>query len=78
MESPSSRVQDGMLETVGKILDRMSELKGLASQDPMKNEMDRFTYNNEFRDLQLQLYAISQGDSMELASLRITLRRDSR
>jgi flagellin len=53
-------VQDGMLETVGKILDRMSELKGLASQDPMKNEMDRFTYNNEFKDLQLQLYAISQ------------------
>jgi flagellin len=53
-------VQDGMLETVGKILDRMSELKGLASQDPMKNDMDRFTYNNEFKDLQLQLYAISQ------------------
>ena len=26
-------VQDGMLETAGKILDRMSELKGLASQD---------------------------------------------
>jgi flagellin len=53
-------VQDGMLETVGKILDRMSELKGLASQDPMKNEMDRFTYNNEFKDLQLQMYAISK------------------
>jgi flagellin len=53
-------VQDGMLETVGKILDRMSELKGLASQDPMKNEMDRFSYNNEFKDLQLQLYAISK------------------
>ena len=33
-------VQDGMLDTVGKILDRMSELKGLASQDPMKNSMD--------------------------------------
>jgi flagellin len=53
-------VQDGMLDTVGKILDRMSELKGLASQDPMKNSMDRFTYNNEFKDLQLQLYAISK------------------
>jgi len=53
-------VQDGMLETVGKILDRMSELKGLASQDPMKSEMDKFSYNNEFKDLQLQLYAISQ------------------
>ena len=46
--------------TVGKILDRMSELKGLASQDPMKNEMSKYSYNNEFKDLQLQLYAISQ------------------
>jgi flagellin len=52
-------VQDGMLETVGKIIDRMSELKGLASQDPMKSEMDRYSYNNEFKDLQIQLYAIS-------------------
>ena len=49
-----------MLDTVGKILDRMSELKGLAAQDPMKNEMDKYSYNNEFKDLQLQLYAISQ------------------
>jgi flagellin len=49
-----------MLETVGKILDRMSELKGLAGQDPMKSEMDKFSYNNEFKDLQLQLYSISQ------------------
>ena len=31
-------VQDGMLDTVGKIIDRMSELKGLSSQDPMKSE----------------------------------------
>jgi flagellin len=53
-------VQDGMLETVGKILDRMSELKGLSSQDPMKSDMDKFSYNNEFKDLQLQLYAITQ------------------
>ena len=53
-------VQDGMLETVGKIVDRMSELKGLASQDPMKSEQDQASYDNEFRDLQLQLYDISQ------------------
>ena len=53
-------VQDGMLETVGKILDRMSELKGLAAQDPMKSEMDKYSYNNEFKDLQLQLHSISQ------------------
>jgi flagellin len=49
-----------MLDTVGKILDRMSELKGLASQDPMKSEQDRASYNNEFKDLQVQLYNISQ------------------
>jgi flagellin len=53
-------VQDGMLDTVGKIIDRMSELKGLASQDPMKSEQDRASYNNEFKDLQAQLYDISQ------------------
>jgi len=53
-------VQDGMLETVGNIIDRMSELKGLASQDPMKSAMDKSTYNNEFRDLQVQLWDISQ------------------
>jgi flagellin len=53
-------VQDGMLETVGKILDRMSELKGLAAQDPMKSAMDKFSYNNEFKDLQMQLHSISQ------------------
>ena len=49
-----------MLDTVGKILDRMSELKGLASQDPMKSDQDRASYNNEFKDLQVQLYSISQ------------------
>jgi flagellin len=53
-------VQDGMLDTVGRIVDRMSELKGLSSQDPMKSAQDRASYNNEFKDLQVQLYAISQ------------------
>ena len=53
-------VQDGMLDTVGKIIDRMSELKGLSSQDPMKSQQDRASYNNEFKDLQAQLYDISK------------------
>ena len=53
-------VQDGLLDAVGKIVDRMSELKGLASQDPMKSEQDRASYNNEFKDLQIQLHDISQ------------------
>ena len=49
-----------MLDTVGKIIDRMSELKGLSSQDPMKSAQDRASYNNEFKDLQAQLYDISK------------------
>jgi flagellin len=52
-------VQDGMLETVGNIIDRMSELKGLASQDPMKSAQDKASYDNEFKDLQVQLYDIA-------------------
>ena len=55
-------VQDGLLDTAGKIVMRMSELKGFASQDPMKGETDIESYNNEFRDLQLQLFAISNQD----------------
>ena len=55
-------VQDGLLETAGKIVMRMSELKGYASQDPLKGEQDIASYNNEFKDLQVQLHAISQLD----------------
>jgi flagellin len=55
-------VQDGLLETASKIVMRMSELKGYASQDPLKGETDRASYNNEFKDLQAQLYQISQMD----------------
>ena len=53
-------VQDGLLETTGKIVMRMSELKGFASQDPLKSDTDIASYNNEFKDLQVQLYQISQ------------------
>jgi len=52
-------VQDGILETVGKIVDRMSELKGLY-HDVMKNSTDRDAYDSEFKDLQVQLYQMSQ------------------
>ena len=52
-------VQDGMLDTVGQIIDRMSELKGLASSDPMKSDTDIASYNNEFQDLQAQLQSIA-------------------
>ena len=55
-------VQDGLIESAGKIVMRMSELKGYASQDPLKGEQDIASYNNEFKDLQIQLYQISQLD----------------
>ena len=53
-------VQDGILESAGKILNRMNELKGLASQDPMKSSQDIASYDNEFRDLQVQLFQMTQ------------------
>ena len=53
-------VQDGILSSAGKIVNRMNELKGLGSQDPMKSSQDIASYNNEFRDLQVQLYQMSQ------------------
>jgi len=53
-------VQDGILESIGTIIDRMSELKGL-SRDVMKNENDQKTYNREFKDLQIQLKDMVSG-----------------
>jgi flagellin-like hook-associated protein FlgL len=55
-------VQDGLLETAGRIVMRMSELKGYATQDPLKSDSDVASYNNEFKDLQVQLYQITQMD----------------
>ena len=53
-------VQDGMLETAGRIINRMAEMKGMATADPMKSDQDVESYNNEFHDLQQQLFQISQ------------------
>jgi flagellin-like hook-associated protein FlgL len=38
----------------------MSELKGLSINDPLKSEQDIDAYNNEFRDLQKQLFQLSK------------------
>ena len=51
-------VQDGVLESAGKVVNRMIELKGL-SQDVMKNSSDVANYNREFQDLQVQLYEMT-------------------
>jgi flagellin len=53
-------VQDGIMSFAGRIVDRMAELKGLSSQDPMKSSQDQASYNDEFKDLQVQLHQMSQ------------------
>jgi flagellin len=52
------QVQDGVLDSAGKILDRMAELKAL-SQDVLKNASDIANYNAEFQNLQVQLHQMS-------------------
>lgn len=52
-------VQDGILSSVDSIVNRMNELKSLGSQDPMKSAQDIESYDNEFRDLQVQLFQMS-------------------
>ena len=54
------QVQDGVLESAGKIVDRMAELKAL-SQDVLKNSSDIANYNSEFKNLQVQLHQM--GDT---------------
>ena len=51
------QVQDGALSSVGKILDRMAELRTMA-QDVTKNSGDIENYSKEFIELQSQLKQI--------------------
>ena len=53
------QVQDSGLQTVGKILDRMGELRTM-SQDITKNSQDIENYSKEFIELQSQLNQIKQ------------------
>ena len=53
------QVQDGALSSVGKILDRMSELKTM-SLDVTKNALDIANYDAEFNQLQDQLSNVRQ------------------
>ena len=48
-------VQDGLLETAGNIITRISELKGLHSDDPLKSSANQTAYNTELTDLVAQL-----------------------
>jgi flagellin len=53
------QVQDSSLQTAGKIVDRMSELRVMA-QDITKNSSDIENYSKEFVELQSQLNQISR------------------
>ena len=61
------QMQDGSLETIGKILDRMAELRTMA-QDITKNTGDIENYTKEFVELQGQLKQI-KGETFNGVSL---------
>ena len=61
------QVQDGALSSVGKIIDRMAELRTMA-QDVTKNTQDVENYSKEFIELQRQLQQI-KNDSFNGISL---------
>lgn len=64
-------VQDGVLETVGELVDRMSEIRALAN-DVMKNDEDLNTYNREFQDLQVQLFDMAQEKFNDVSLFAVT------
>jgi flagellin len=51
------QVQDGALQSAGRIVDRMSELRMFA-EDISKNDSDKENYSKEFIELQKQLQQI--------------------
>jgi len=53
------QVQDSSLQTAGKIVDRMAELRTMA-QDITKNSSDIENYSKEFIELQSQLNQVSK------------------
>lgn len=53
------QTQDGVLQTAGKVLDRMSQLWTLY-QDPTKNSSDKSNYDVEFQQLQKELDSLSK------------------
>ena len=52
-------VQDGLLETVGNIVTRISELKGLISDDPLKGTSEKASYQAEYDELITQFTSIA-------------------
>jgi flagellin len=65
------QVQDSSLATVGKILDRMAELRTMA-QDITKNSGDIENYSKEFIELQSQLRQIKEEKFNGISLFSIT------
>ena len=55
------QVQDGVLDTAGKIVTRMGELQGMAT-DVTKNSTDIDNYEAEFNDLREQLNELTKSE----------------
>jgi len=53
------QVQDGAMDTIGKVVNRMSELRVMA-QDVTKNSSDIENYSKEFIELQTQLNQVKE------------------
>ena len=53
-------VQDGVLETIGNIVTRVSELKGLVSDDPLKGPDEKASYQAEFEELVSQFTSLKK------------------
>ena len=51
------QVQDGSLKSIGRIVDRMGELR-MYAEDVTKNDKDKENYTKEFIELQKQLQQI--------------------
>jgi flagellin len=65
------QVQDGALATVGKVLDRMGEMRTMA-QDVTKNSGDIENYSKEFLELQSQLNQVKEEKFNGISLFAIT------
>ncbi len=60
------QTQDGVLKTVGKMLDRMSQLATLYS-DSTKNSNDKINYQTEYGQLQTEISSLSSQKFNDIA-----------
>ena len=68
------QVQDASLQTVGKVLDRMAELRTMNNTaDITKNSGDIENYTKEFMELQMQLNQVTKKLSTESVCLAVLI-----